>query len=262
MRNRIIGYAASIPAILLLSTTATVGCSCIVSYPPLLASYSSSDAVFVGKVRYVVKIPRAKEQDFRGDRIVTFEVKSRYKGILPETKLVSLYADYESSSCSFFGKGPRVGETWAVFADRMGEKPQMSFGGTCNRSNKIRSNDYAANFEKELFRFKEKQAIVGSILVNYLALANVVEAKVEGEGVSTIVNADSDGYFWFPLERPGTYRVTIKIPFAIKIYAVTRYPDKIDISKTESVLSYTVDLKEDQFDYNEVNVFKEQPTTP
>lgn len=171
-------------------------CTCIESYAPWIAEFSEADAVFVGKVHSVIPIARKSEDSFLGDRIVTFEVGKKYKGVGSSTRLISLYADYNSSSCSFgvdSRKGPRKGEMWLVLAHK-GDSPQMSFGGSCNASTKVDSKSIKI-IEAEAFKFPQKQGILGSVVRNYMSLAKNVEVSLRGEGIDSTLTVDADGYF-------------------------------------------------------------------
>lgn len=243
-------------AIAVIAPGAAIACTCVESYAPWIAEFSSSDVVFSGKTHSVIPIKRNRDEDFRGDRLVTFEVEKRYKGLVASTKMISLYSDYNSTSCSFgvdSRKGPSVGETWIVFADKT-ETPQMFFGGSCNASRKIKSKEQLKAIEVEAFKFSERQGIVGSVVLNYMVLAKKVEVSLTGEGVNEIANVDADGYYWFPLPRPGKYVVSVKLPFSTTLINAVQFPETIDKSETNTTFVYTVQLKQDEFHYNELNV--------
>jgi hypothetical protein len=231
-------------------------CTCYASYSPWIADFSEADDVFTGKVNSVLPIKRKRHEDFVGDRLVTFQVVKSYKGIASSTRLISLYSDYDSSSCSFgvdSRKGPRVGETWIVVANKT-ETPQMFFGGSCNASRKIRSDDQLKAIESEAFKFTQRQGIVGTVVRNYMNLAKEVEITLTGEGTNRTIKVDGDGYYWFPLERAGKFSVMGRIPFRTTLISAVLFPHAFGIAGTETRFTYTVDLKDDEYHYNEINV--------
>lgn len=247
--------------VILISAEVLNACTCISSYAPRIAEYSESNAVFVGKVQSVTKI-RKSERAILGDgvdRIVTFRIEKNYKGIEPSTKLISLFADYNSTSCSFAvddRNGPRVGETWIVFAYRFQDKHNMSFGGSCNSSNKLQSRNGPKEIEREIFKFREKQGILGSVVIDFTKLSREAEAVLIGEGIERTARVDSEGYFWFPLEKAGNYRVTIKVPFVTTLIDAAKFPDTVEKTISSTSFSYNVVLGENDFNYNELNVNK------
>lgn len=231
-------------------------CTCVESYAPWIAEFSGADAVFAGKVRAVIPVKPSRDENFVGDRIVTFEIAKAYKGVPSSTRLISLYSDYARTSCSFGvdgRRGPAKGETWIVLANSTGT-PQMSFGGSCNASRRTRSKSDLLSIEKEAFKFQQQQGIVGSVKLNYTALAKDVEISLAGEGVNETAKVDVDGYYWFPLERPGRYSVTATIPFHTTLIDAVHFPQSFDQSGSQTRFSYTVDLKVGEYHYNEVNV--------
>ncbi len=231
-------------------------CTCAESFAPWIAEFSNADAVFSGKVRSVIPVKRSRGEDFVGDRLVTFEIAKAYKGVPGSTRLISLYSDYATTSCSFEvddRKGPVKGETWIVLANRT-ETPQMSFGGSCNASRRIGSKSELLSIEKEAFKFRQQQGIVGSVKLNYTALAKDVEISLVGEGVNEKAKVDVDGYYWFPMERPGRYSVTATIPFHTTLIDAVHFPQSFDQSGSQTRFMYLVDLKVGEYHYNEVNV--------
>lgn len=231
-------------------------CTCVESFAPWIAEFSNSDAVFTGKVRAVIPIKFSRDEEFVGDRIVTFEIVKAYKGIPSSTRLISLYSDYATTSCGFWvddRKGPRKGETWIVLANRAAT-PQMFFGGSCNASRKIESKKHLLSIEDEAFKFQQRQGIVGSVKLNYMTLAKDVELLLVGEGVNERQKVDADGYYWFPLEQPGRYSLTATIPFRTTLIDAVHFPQSFDTAGAKTMFTYIVNLKEGEYHYNEVNV--------
>jgi hypothetical protein len=242
----------------LIASIEVSACTCIESYSPWIAEFSDADAVFAGKVHSVTRLKRNRKSsgDFLGDRIVTFEIVKTYKGLPGSTRLISLYSDYDSTSCSFGvddRRGPSVGEKWIVVANKT-ETPQMFFGGSCNPSRKIGSKRDLEAIEQEAFKFPERQGILGSVVLNYTALTKNAEVTISGEGVNKTSKVDSEGYYWFPLPRPGKYIVSVKVPFATTLINAVQFPETIDKSGANTTFNYTVQLKEAEFHYNELNV--------
>ncbi|MDM7921412.1 MAG: carboxypeptidase-like regulatory domain-containing protein, partial [Pyrinomonadaceae bacterium] len=234
-------------------------CSCRASFTPWLAELSDSNAVFVGKVRSVVKVD--PDDDGFGfvtpDRRVTFEIEKTYKGLDASIRLVSMYADYERTSCSFAvddRKGPRVGEKWIVFASEMDTRGEMFFGGSCNASRKLNSTKQLASIEDGFNRLKGRQGIAGSIVLNYTKLATNFEVEIAGEGLKQRSKADADGYYWFPLEKPGRYTIRVILPFKTELFNAYNYPKSVESSPSATTIVYEVELRDGQFHYNEFNV--------
>lgn len=248
--------AGSIVAFLLFLPTVTYGCSCVESFAPWIAEFSNADAVFTGKVRSVLPVKRSRDEEFVGDRLVTFEIAKAYTGVAGSTRLISLYSDYMATSCSFGvddRKGPARGETWIVLAHKT-DTPQMFFGGSCNASRKITSKNELLSIEREAFKFEQKQGIVGSVKLNYTELAKDVEVSLVGEGVNETAKVDANGYYWFPLKRPGRYTVTATIPFRTTLIDAVYFPQSFDKLGSQTRFTYSVDLKDGEYHYNEVNV--------
>ena len=243
-------------AVIFLLATIANACTCYASYSPWIADFSEADAAFVGKVNTVTPVKRKRNETFVGDRLVTFEITKAYKGVAQSTRLISLYSDYDSSSCSFgvdSRNGPSVGETWIVIANKT-ETPQLFFGGSCNASRKIRSDDQLKAIESEAFKFPQRQGMVGSVVRNYMSLAKDVEITLTGDGINKTVKVDADGYYWFPLEKPGRYSITCRIPFRATLISAVLFPTTFEASGSGTIYSYTADLKEGEYHYNEINV--------
>lgn len=243
-------------ATLVFAAMTVTACTCVRSYAPWVAEFSEANAVFVGKVRSVTPISRQSEDSVRGDRIVTFEVAKKYKGIESSTRLISLYADYDSSSCSFRADSrmvPRRGETWIVLGSHL-NSPQMSFGGSCNSSQRVKSKEQLSAIEREAFKFQEPQGIVGSVVQNYMTLMKNVEVSIVGDGVAKTVSVDSEGYFWFPLLQPGKYTIRGIIPFRTSLIGAVYWPETFDAKDSQTIFIYHVDLKAGEYHYNELNV--------
>lgn len=249
---------AGFVAVILITPVYTIACSCITSYKPWIAVFSDADAVFTGRVHSVIPHSKAKrrDDDSRGDHTVTFEVIKKYKGLEPSTRLISLESDYDSSSCSFAvdsRKGPRRGEEWIIVAHRS-DVPQMFFGGSCNESRKIRGKQDLINIESHAFKFSERQGVIGAVVRNYMHMVKETEVTLSGEGISKTQRVDEDGYYWFPLENPGEYTITARIPFQTSLIGAALFPKIFKVLDSETEFSYTVNLESGQFHYNEVNV--------
>lgn len=257
------GFSVISPTVIIFLASITVNaCTCVASYSPWIAHFSNADAVFVGRVRAVIPVKRKRDEVFLGDRIVTFEVSKAYKGIAASTRLISMYSDYGSTSCSFgvdSRKGPRVGEKWIVLAYTT-ETPQMFFGGSCNASRKIRSKAHLQAIEDEAFKFPQRHGVLGSVVLSYLTLAKDVEVTLKGGEVNMTLKVDAEGYYWFPLDRPGKYSVTGKIPFRTTLINAVLFPEIFEASNFGTTFTYNVDLKDGEYHYNELNV--NEPRTP
>jgi hypothetical protein len=130
----------------------------------------------------------------------------------------------------------------------------MFFGGSCNASRKIRSNKQLRAIEEQAFKFPQRQGILGSVVLNYMNLAKDVELTIEGEGILETKKVDDDGYYWFPLERPGRYSLSARIPFHTTLIKAAQFPEFFESLGAETKFKYIVDLNEDEYHYNEVNV--------
>ena len=129
----------------------------------------------------------------------------------------------------------------------------MFFGGSCDSSSKVSSKGLK-NFETEVFKFPQKQGILGSVVRNYMSLVKDVEVTLQGEGTTQTTKVDAEGYYWFPLEKPSRYTVTGRIPFYTTLISAVWFPSVFESSESGTIYTYTIDLKEGEYHYNEVNV--------
>jgi hypothetical protein len=102
-------------------------CTCAESYPPMSISMEKSDAVFIGKVVSVTKLPRSESNRYF-DLMTTFRVERSYKGLSDSTILLSLKTNYNQNSCGYWVDGkpkPKVGQRWIAFAKRWENEPAI-----------------------------------------------------------------------------------------------------------------------------------------
>lgn len=244
------------------STNATA-CSCIDHKRPLLAEYANSKGVFVGKVASVTDIPKQiqRERDTTADIWVTFKIETAYKGIVAETKLITLDADYKGSSCGFRVGGrqkPRVGQRWIVFGYGSSKSQQLQLGAQCTKSRVIDSEKDLLAIKKALEKSRDIPGIAVGIVdySDFVKKVDVMEVAVEGDGFRRSAEADENGIYHFPSLQPGKYSVFIKLPGTMSLFLASERFPKSDraTNNGQLILSYDVDLKEGEYDYNEVQI--------
>lgn len=236
--------------------------SCVEHFVPLIARYSRADSVFIGKIKNIkqVKTPSELENFNEKYRSVKFEPKKIYKGLEVSTKEFSLLnvsesGDYETEKL-------KIGQIWIVFVRK--DEGKLYFGGGCDASRKIEEKADIDYYEKEILSVKDKQAIIGRIVdeMTFEKLKDI-EVVLEGNGMKEIKLTDEEGLFYFPIQFPGSYKISINLPFyglpggynsGIKTIDIRESEDK-SLPPTKTIFIYEIILKERSFNYDEINVF-------
>lgn len=256
----------------LLSSYNAFACSCSDHFTPLIAHYSRADSVFVGKVINIKKFGSESEKEvwFPKHRTVEFEIQKAYKGTNSSTKRIALNTNFNEASCGFGeDETPKKGQKWIVFVQRSEEDNRLYFGGMCEPSSHLEKIADLSYYETKITSVKEKQAIIGTV-VDEMKIEGIkdIEVILEGAGQRITTRTDEKGLYYFPVSSKGNYKITINIPFASSIgvstFSVKQNQTKenadVNARPIKSTLTYDIQLKDGEFNYNEIDIFVLQPS--
>lgn len=191
------------------SAKLTLASSCA-EHPPLFVHYYRANAVFVGKVTNIKPYKFEKAEQFFHEkyRTVDFEIQKTYKGIkdssVKKISLLNISFSYDEEEAEL-----KKGQIWMVFTYE--HKGKTFFGGMCNPSGEIESQSDIDDYEKGIFSFKEKQAIVGRVENSFSRTAlKDVEVILEGNGKKAVTRTDDQGVYYFPVPT-GNYEITLTV---------------------------------------------------
>lgn len=252
----------------LISSQYTFACSCRDSFMPLVVHYSRADSVFVGEVINIKKLGNKPKGDFYRKNIsVEFEIKKIFKGIDFSVKRISLITNTFAGTCGR-DEPPKKGQKWIAFVYKDEKDNQLYFGGMCDASRYLETDSDISSYENEINSIKEKQAIIGTV-VNDMKIAGIkgIEVTLEGEGQKISTLTDEDGLYYFPLSTKGNYKITINIPFSAFV-GISDFPveENTTMESTDEharplreIVTYKVQLKENEFHYNPIKMFVYEP---
>ncbi len=257
--------------LILLSSHNTYTCSCSNHFTPLIVHYSGADSVFVGKVINIKKFGNKSEKEawFPKHRTVEFEIQKAYKGMDSSKKRIVLNTNFNAASCGFAEyEAPKSGQKWIVFMYKNEEENRFYFDGMCNPSSHIKKVSHLSEYEDDITSVKEKQAIIGTV-VDDMKIEGIkdIEVILEGEGQNLTTRTNEKGLYYFPVTFKGKYKITINISFPAFLFATTFIIKENQIKENASenakplknILTYDVQLKDGEFNYNEINIFVIQP---
>lgn len=251
------------------SSQYTFACSCRDSFTPLIVHYSRTNSVFVGKVMSIKKLGNIPKEDiWRKNILVEFEIQKVFKGIEVSTKRISLITNTYAGTCGS-DKPPRIGQKWIVFVYKNEENNHLYFGGMCDASNYLETDSDLSYYEDKIASIKEKQAIIGT-LVNDAKDKGIknIEVTLEGEGQKFSTKTNENGLYYFPVSSKGNYKITINIPFpAYSLTSSFSVEDKLTKESADEyakplndIVTYYVQLKDNEFHYNEIDIYVLEPT--
>lgn len=255
----------------LLSSQNVYACSCSEHFAPLIVDYSKADSVFVGKVINIKKFGNESEKEawFPKHRTAEFEIQKSYKGMNSSLKRIVLNTNFNAASCGFADyEAPKKGQKWIVFVYKNEEENRLYFGGMCDSSSRLEKASSLSEYEVEIFSAKGKQAIIGTI-VDDMKIEGIknIEVILEGEGQNLITRTNEKGLYYFPVPFKGNYKITINVPFPAFLsdasFAIKENQTKENASENakplKNTLTYDVQLKDSEFNYNEIDMFVIQP---
>lgn len=242
-------------------------CICSENFAPLIADYSKAETVFVGKVISIKKFGKESEKKayYPKYRTVEFEIQKIYKGMNSPSETVTLHTNFSEATCGFSkDEAPKKGQKWIVFAYKDQKENRLHFGGMCKPSSKLESADDLSEYETKFLSIKDKQGIFGS-LINEMKFDGIknIEVHLEGEGMKLTTRTDDKGLFYFPISSKGIYKITFNVLRAAYFTDSNSAVDqKLTIENAngdskivKTVLTYQVQLKENEFDYNEIKLY-------
>ncbi len=255
----------------LLSSQNTYACSCSEHFTPLIVNYSKADSVFVGKVINIKKFGNESEKEgwFPKHRTVEFEIQKAYKGMNSSTKRIVLNTNFNEATCGFGeDETPKKGQKWIVFVYKNQEENRLYFGGMCDPSSHLEKASDLSDYEDEIFSAKGKQAIIGTV-VDDMKTEGIkdIEVILEGEGQNLTTRTNEKGLYYFLVAFKGNYKITINIPFPAFLtdasFAIkenqTKENTRENAKPLRNTLTYDVQLKDGEFNYNEIDMFVIQP---
>lgn len=247
-------------------------CQCFENFTPLVFDYAKAESVFVGKVINTKKFGNEPEKEAYVPRYrtVEFEIQKIYKGINQTTQRVTLHTNFNAASCGFAkDEAPKKGQKWIVFVYKNQKENRLFFGGMCEPTNRLEKSTDLLEYENEILSIKDKQGIFGSV-VDDMKIEGIknIEVNLEGEGQNLTTRTGKNGAFYFPILLKGNYKITVNVPFPAMYSADSNYAVKQKSTREnadenskilKSTLTYEVQLKEGEFDYNEIKLFVFEP---
>lgn len=249
----------------------TFACSCSDHFTPLFIEYSRANAVFVGEVKGIKKLTKLTEIEKNIPAnyvVIEFKILKAYKGINNSQKIFSVITTF-NDSCGFVDdERPQKGQKWIIFAFKNEENNRLYFGNACEQSSRLENETDISDYENEMFKMKDKQAIFGRV-VDEMKIEGIkdIEIILEGNGQNLVARTDEEGFYSFPVTSTGTYKITINLPFGGLYAGLSPFVKDIQIKENldemtkpfKTILIYEVQLKEREFNYEEVDVYVIQP---
>lgn len=196
---------------------------------------------------------------------VEFEIQKIYKGINSSTKRIILNTDFNPATCgNDEDEAAKKGQEWIVFVYRDEKDNSLHYGGMCDPSSQLEKASDLSEYENKIFSVKDKQAIIGTV-VDDMKIKGIknIEVVLEGEGQNLTTRTDEKGFYYFPVISKGNYKIIINIPFPAFIsggsFIVKENPIKENANEDakilKNILNYEIQLKDGEFNYNEIDLF-------
>lgn len=227
-----------------ISSTTALGCTCGEYGRPVCADYWRSEAVFVGLVSEI-----ARPSGNAGVGTISFVVEEPFRGVSAPT--VNVEAMFGTSCDIGFAKG----QHYLVYANRNSEYTGL-FAAACAGTTTLEEARDDLNYIRSLTQQGVTESIAGRVgMSRYEPLAGV-KVEVQNESRSFETTSDEKGNYSVSLAGPGTYRVRVLVPSAVKVMLLVRQDlySKVEPTDTLTTIEYNVDLKKNECDYRDFDL--------
>jgi len=242
MKQKINYFVLTFAFLLFVCSIDVSACTCMVWFEPQCARFSSSAAVFVGRISSIKKPSKKqlKESDGFARQFIYFDVEHPLKNVI--SKQVRIATDY-NTSCAY--ENISVGQRWLVYAAKNDDG--LVFG-KCGGSHRIDDKKELSEVLAELPPVKNKQRIflaVQSVFNRFEALEEVkAYTFINGQKIEAVKN---DSYLMFDVPSAGKYKIQISLPYRADLSDI--YEDtlsKISVSEDESIYETEMQVGADE----------------
>lgn len=237
-------------------------CTCVDYGVPTCSLFSTTDAVFVGKIERITSAIGDKDASVqlggvgsissRGSGLiwVHFTLEHAFKGVNGKTVKA---LTYRGTSCDL---GVKEGQRWLIFAQRNEETSNLSFGA-CDGSGAIEKNSPLIAELEKLSRHSGPISIRGRVAEQQFNNVKGAKAVITGNGLSLETVTDDEGSYSFEVPRAGQYTVKVIVPFSASLMRRgDDHPIHEKPEETQTVFEYSATASPDACDYQFFDTFK------
>ena len=214
---------------------------------PACAAFWRADAVFVGVVADIKKLP--EESQTVPQALIHFAIEDAYRGVNgPEVDVATLWG----TMCDIkFAQG----EKWLIYAHR-NETTGALGTGFCDQDRLSIHAEEALSYMRSL-RQKPPPPSIAGVLKNY-ALANLMaglRVTAEGSRQTFETTTDGEGRYALTVPKAGAYTVRAYVPFSAEAGS---FSAQVSARPTDdqTVIEYGVNLSAGECSYSGIQVFK------
>jgi hypothetical protein len=247
MRRPLLHFALTLTAMALCAQGAQA-CSCVEYDVPACAAFWRADAVFVGVVTDIKKLPEESPQALPV-ALIHFIVEDGYRGVsAPEVDVATM----SGTMCDIKFK---QGQQWLIYAGRDTATGQLGTG-FCDRDRLYKDAGEDLDYARSLRQQPPAPSIAG-LLKDY-AFANLMaglKVTAEGGGQTFETTSDGEGRYALTVPKAGAYTVRAYVPFSAEAGSFLTQV-KTDPTDEQTVIEYGVTLAAGECTYSEIQIHK------